>query len=49
MCEKDKEDKAKIINGTLGDFFIDDNGNYVYEPKVYYMGIHTQIKQLGNL
>ena len=27
------------MSSTLGDFFIDDIGNYVYAPKVYDMGI----------
>ena len=37
------------MSSTLGDFFIDDIGNFVYAPKVYDMGITYKDVNLGNL
>ena len=45
--KKDEFDKERILNITLGDYFIDDVGNYVYAPKVYDMGITYKINEMS--
>ena len=45
--KKEEEDEEKILSSKLGDFFINDIGNYVYAPKVYDMGITHKLSNIG--